>query len=81
MFPHISIAGDKYREISFQQLLDLSLPYAEISYDGKVCVAKAEGSGGVLNFSTCAQQILYEIPTVMIILTGKRYPKKKGRKS
>ncbi|TXG62873.1 hypothetical protein EZV62_009867 [Acer yangbiense] len=53
--------GDKYREISFQQLLDLSLPYAEISYDGKVCVAKAEGSGGVLNFSTCAQQLLYEI--------------------
>ncbi|KAK3194803.1 hypothetical protein Dsin_026113 [Dipteronia sinensis] len=53
--------GDKYREISFQQLLDLSLPYAEISYDGKFCVAKAEGSGGVLNFSTCAQQLLYEI--------------------
>ncbi|KAK2650314.1 hypothetical protein Ddye_017803 [Dipteronia dyeriana] len=53
--------GDKYREISFQQLLDLSLPYAEIGYDGKVCVAKAEGSGGVLNFSTCAQQLLYEI--------------------
>ncbi|KAK4848518.1 hypothetical protein QYF36_014014 [Acer negundo] len=53
--------GDKYREISFQQLLDLSLPYAEISYNGKVCVAKAEGSGGVLNFSTCAQQLLYEI--------------------
>ncbi|KAL5828096.1 hypothetical protein ACOSQ4_019893 [Xanthoceras sorbifolium] len=53
--------GDKYREMSSQQLLDLSLPYAEISYDGKLCVAKAEGSGGVLNFSTCAQQLLYEV--------------------
>lgn len=44
-----------------EKLLDLSLPFAEISYEGKVCVAKAEGSGGVLNFSTCAQQLLYEI--------------------
>lgn len=53
--------GDKSRDMSLTQLLDLSLPYAEISSDGKVCVAKAEGSGGVLNFSTCAQQLLYEI--------------------
>ncbi|KAM5555249.1 hypothetical protein ABKV19_023243 [Rosa sericea] len=53
--------GDKSRDMSSSQLLDLSLPYAEISSDGKVCVAKAEGSGGVLNFSTCAQQLLYEI--------------------
>lgn len=53
--------GDKYRDMSFQQLLDLSLPYAEISFDGQVCVAKAEGSGGVLDFSTCAEQLLYEI--------------------
>ncbi|XP_050387812.1 uncharacterized protein LOC126804087 isoform X2 [Argentina anserina] len=53
--------GDKSRDMSSSQLLDLSLPYAEVSSDGKVCVAKAEGSGGVLNFSTCAQQLLYEI--------------------
>lgn len=56
-----SSAGDKYRDLSFTELLDLSLPYAEITFDGKVCVAKAEGSGGVLNFSTCAQQLLYEV--------------------
>lgn len=43
------------------QLLDLSLPYVEVNFDGEVCVAKAEGSGGVLNFSTCAQQLLYEV--------------------
>ncbi|XP_062087191.1 uncharacterized protein LOC133794022 [Humulus lupulus] len=47
--------------MSMSQLLDLSHPYAEISSDGRVCVAKAEHSGGVLNFSTCAQQLLYEI--------------------
>ena len=53
--------GDKYRDISFPQLLDLSLPYVEISFDGNVCVAKAEGSGGVLSVSTCAEQLLYEV--------------------
>ncbi|OIW17024.1 hypothetical protein TanjilG_15770 [Lupinus angustifolius] len=53
--------GDKYRDMSFPQLLDLSLPYAEISLDGQVCVAKAEGSGGILNFNTCAEQLLYEV--------------------
>lgn len=53
--------GDKHRGMSFAQLLDLSLPYAEITFDGEVCVAKAEGTGGVLNFGTCAQQLLYEV--------------------
>lgn len=53
--------GDKHRDLSFSNLLDLSLPYVEVSFDGEVYVAKAEGSGGILNFSTCAQQLLYEI--------------------
>ncbi|XP_027334282.1 uncharacterized protein LOC113848989 isoform X2 [Abrus precatorius] len=53
--------GDEYRDMSFPQLLDVSLPYAEICFDGQVCVAKAEGSGGVLNFNTCAEQLLYEV--------------------
>ncbi|KAI4328767.1 hypothetical protein L6164_021099 [Bauhinia variegata] len=53
--------GDKYRDMSYAQLLDQSLPYAEVSSDGQVCVAKAEGSGGVLNFSSCAEQLLYEL--------------------
>lgn len=56
-----AIAGDRYRDISFSQLLDLSLPYAEISFNGNVSVAKAEGSGGVLDASTCAEQLLYEV--------------------
>ncbi|KAF0907809.1 hypothetical protein E2562_020878 [Oryza meyeriana var. granulata] len=53
--------GDAYRDFSFEQLLDLSLPYAEVSYKGEVCVGKAEGSGGLLSYSTCAEQLLYEV--------------------
>lgn len=53
--------GDKHRNISFQCLLDLPLPFAEVNYQGGICLAKADSSGGVLNFSTCAQQLLYEI--------------------
>lgn len=50
-----------HRDFPFEQLLDLSLPFAEVSFRGEVCVAKADGSGGVLNFSTCAEQLLYEV--------------------
>lgn len=57
----VLIAGDRFRDIPFSDLLDLSLPFAEVGYDGEVCVAKADGSGGVLNFSTCAEQLLYEV--------------------
>lgn len=39
----------------------MSLPYAEVSYKGEVCVGKAEGSGGLLSYSTCAEQLLYEV--------------------
>jgi len=40
--------------------VDLSLPYAEVSY-GEVIVGKADGSGGLLSHSTCAEQLLYEV--------------------
>ncbi|KAM7276285.1 hypothetical protein ACFE04_018151 [Oxalis oulophora] len=53
--------GDKYRDMTFPHLLDVSLPYAVISFNGEVCVEKAEGSGGVLSFGTCAEQLLYEV--------------------
>ncbi|XP_020084855.1 uncharacterized protein LOC109707748 isoform X1 [Ananas comosus] len=53
--------GDTHRDFPFEQLLDLSLPFAEVSFKGEVYVAKADGSGGVLNFSTCAEQLLYEV--------------------
>lgn len=47
--------------MSFQDLLEISLPFAEVTFDGIVRVAKAEGTRGVLNFSTCAEQLLYEV--------------------
>ncbi|RCV10640.1 hypothetical protein SEVIR_2G130200v4 [Setaria viridis] len=53
--------GDAYRDFSFEQLVDLSLPYAEVSYGGEVIVGKADGSGGLLSHSTCAEQLLYEV--------------------
>lgn len=61
MFYVFLTAGDKYRDIPLSELRDLSLPFAEVGFDGKVCLSKADGSGGVLNFSTCAQQLLYEV--------------------
>ncbi|KAK6920155.1 Acyclic terpene utilization [Dillenia turbinata] len=53
--------GDTHRDLSFSQLLNLSLPFAEVSFDGKVYVGKADGSGGILDTSTCAEQLLYEV--------------------
>ncbi|KAL8554305.1 hypothetical protein ACS0TY_002478 [Phlomoides rotata] len=53
--------GDRHRKMTFQNLLELSLPFVEVAFDGTVCVAKAEGTGGVLDSSTCAEQLLYEI--------------------
>ncbi|XP_023645093.1 uncharacterized protein LOC17898102 [Capsella rubella] len=53
--------GDQYRDLAFPLLQDVSLPYAEIGHDGKVCVSKPKGTGGILSTSTCAQQLLYEI--------------------
>ncbi|KAL1546425.1 hypothetical protein AAHA92_23025 [Salvia divinorum] len=53
--------GDKHRDMSFQDLLQISLPFAEVTSDGTLSVSKAEGTRGVLNWSTCAQQLLYEV--------------------
>jgi hypothetical protein len=44
-----------------QQLLDMSLPYADVSVTGDVIISKLEGSGGELSYATCAQQLLYEV--------------------
>ncbi|CAA6655632.1 unnamed protein product [Spirodela intermedia] len=64
--------GDKYRNFPIRQLLDLSLPYAEVSCDGEVCLAKAVESGGVLNCSTCStctEQLLYEVGDPSVYIT------------
>eukprot|EP00249_Psilotum_nudum_P006970 c20205_g1_i2 orf=140-2077(+) len=52
---------DENRNFSFEQLLQISLPYADVSWDGDVTIAKSEQSGGELSIATCAQQLLYEI--------------------
>jgi len=60
--------ADPHRSFSAQQLLDVSLPYADVTWDGSVTLGKAENSGGELSIATCAQQLLYEIgdPTAYI---------------
>ncbi|KAJ3682134.1 hypothetical protein LUZ60_014707 [Juncus effusus] len=53
--------GDVYRDFSFEKLLEVSLPFAEIDYKGEIHLLKLEESGGEISFNTCAQQLLYEI--------------------
>lgn len=43
------------------QLVNVSLPYAEISDTGEVVIAKPKCSGGELSIATCGQQLLYEV--------------------
>lgn len=42
-------------------MTDIGIPYAEVSYGGDVYLGKADGSGGLLSHSTCAEQLLYEV--------------------
>ncbi|MCO5611223.1 hypothetical protein L7F22_065474 [Adiantum nelumboides] len=53
--------ADEYRNLSAQQLVDISLPYAEISEHGDVIIAKPKHTGGELSVLTCGQQLLYEV--------------------
>ncbi|KAH7438308.1 hypothetical protein KP509_04G009600 [Ceratopteris richardii] len=53
--------ADVYRDLSAEELINISLPYADISENGEVVIAKPESSGGELSALTCGQQLLYEV--------------------
>ncbi|CAM6084334.1 unnamed protein product [Calypogeia fissa] len=53
--------ADPNRNISLDRLLHTSLPYADVSWNGDVFLAKPAGSGGELSVATCSEQLLYEI--------------------
>lgn len=53
--------ADPHRIFSAKQLLDASLPFADVRWDGELMLGKADNSGGELSAATCSQQLLYEI--------------------
>lgn len=53
--------ADAQRNISLDVLLQTSLPYADVFWNGDVFLAKPVGSGGELSAATCSEQLLYEI--------------------
>ncbi|KAN0014446.1 hypothetical protein ACTFIU_000764 [Dictyostelium citrinum] len=49
------------RDMKFEDLLNLSLPFCDIDCSGRIILGKVEGSGGELSERTCKQQLTYEI--------------------
>ncbi|EGG21285.1 hypothetical protein DFA_01166 [Cavenderia fasciculata] len=66
------------RNITFDQLANLSLPFCDIDSRGNLVLGKTEGSGGELSERTCKQQLTYEIgdpreyitPDIIVDFTG-----------
>jgi hypothetical protein len=57
----VMVEADPQRSFSAEQLYRASLPYADVTWDGRVTLGKIENSGGELSVATCTQQLLYEI--------------------
>ena len=58
------VTGGYFADPGYKDVPDLAhlgFPIAEVTADGTAVFSKVEGSGGVLNRATCAEQLLYEI--------------------
>ncbi len=60
-------ADPGYKDVP--NLAHLGFPIAEVNSDGAAILTKVEGSGGLLNRSTCTEQLLYEIQDPSAYLT------------
>ncbi|MGA8741775.1 MAG: acyclic terpene utilization AtuA family protein [Terracidiphilus sp.] len=60
-------ADPGYKDVP--NLAHLGFPIAEVNSDGAAIFTKVEGSGGLLNRTTCTEQLLYEIQDPSAYLT------------
>jgi hypothetical protein len=53
--------GGLYREWQDQNLAEVGYPIAELDRDGSCVITKPDGTGGIVNRHTIAEQLVYEI--------------------
>jgi hypothetical protein len=61
--------GGLYRDWQDQNLAEVGYPIAEIDRDGSCIITKPDGTGGVVNRHTVAEQLVYEIGDPSAYLT------------
>jgi hypothetical protein len=78
------VTGGYFADPGYKYVPDLDrigFPLAEVAEDGSAVLTKVDGSGGLINFQTCREQILYEVldpssyltPDVTADFTGIRF--------
>ena len=50
-----------FKSLDWETIDNLGFPFAEISHDGDVVIAKQKDTGGLVSIETCKEQLLYEI--------------------